>query len=124
MSDGVLTRQVLAKTFMGVYLVGVYLVGVHLTGVHLKGVHLMGVCPRRCVPHRRASYRHASLTGMRLVGVHVHPHGGVWDLIFRKFSFSLCLAVVGAGFPKNLFPPIESLHHTLIKHREMMIPIS
>jgi hypothetical protein len=103
---------------MGVYLVGVYLVGVHLTGVHLMGVHLMGVCPRRCVPHRRASYRHASLTGMRLVGVHVHPHGGL-SLSFPRPAFPKTFSHF-----KSQPPPIESLHHTLIKHREMMIPIS
>jgi len=37
---------------------------------------------RERAPHRRASYRHASLTGMRLVGVHMHPRGGVCDFDF------------------------------------------
>ena len=43
MCDGVLTRQVFAKTFMGVYLTGVHLMGVYLINVYLTGVHLIGV---------------------------------------------------------------------------------
>ena len=44
MCGDVLTRSVLAKTFIGVYLmIGVYLTGVYLMGVYLIGVHLIGV---------------------------------------------------------------------------------
>jgi hypothetical protein len=80
---------------MGVYLMGVYLMGVYLMGVYLVSVHLTGVCPHRCVPHRRIFYRHASLISMRLVGVHVHPRGGVW--VFRRTWLSLSVSNQGTN---------------------------
>jgi hypothetical protein len=95
---------------IGVYLTGVHLISVYLKNVCLTGVHLMGV----------------HLTGVHLIGVYLM---GVYliDVYFRFSKIVVVLEIFDVALTSLLpavTPVYRILHHTLIKHREMMISIS